>query len=62
MKLCSICNKNIASIYISKNVGGKQIQEGICLECADKMGIPLMDNIAKQMGMSKDDLKKLNTK
>ena len=61
MKLCSICNKNIASIYISKNVDGKQIQEGICMECAEKMGIPIMDNIANQIGMSKEELKNLNS-
>jgi ATP-dependent Clp protease ATP-binding subunit ClpA len=58
--MCSVCKKNLAVIFISKVEDGKNKMEGLCLECAKKMGIPVMDQMMKQMGMKPEDIENLN--
>ncbi|ERI91652.1 putative negative regulator of genetic competence ClpC/MecB [Clostridiales bacterium oral taxon 876 str. F0540] len=60
MKLCSICNKNIATIFTAKMVEGKTETVGVCLQCAKKMGIPVIDQLMQQTGMSADDIENLS--
>ncbi|MCY6958081.1 ATP-dependent Clp protease ATP-binding subunit [Clostridium brassicae] len=59
MKLCSICNKNIATIFISKIIDGKPKMQGLCIDCARKMGIPVIDQLMQQTGMSKEEVENL---
>ncbi len=57
MELCSMCRKRMAVVFISKMEGdGKVINEGLCLQCAKKMGIPQVKGIMEQMGLSDEDL------
>ena len=37
--LCNICKKNPAVIFSSKEVDGKRVMEGLCIDCAKKQGI-----------------------
>ena len=38
--ICSMCNKNQASIFSSKiNSNGKREMEALCINCAKKLGI-----------------------
>ncbi|MTK12012.1 MAG: ATP-dependent Clp protease ATP-binding subunit [Clostridiaceae bacterium] len=60
MQMCSICNKNIATIYTAKMENGKSEMIGVCLECAKKMGIPIVDQLMKQSGISKDEIENLS--
>lgn len=60
MTLCSNCKKNVAVVFVTKNINGKQIQEGLCLECAQKMGIKPIDQLMKQTGMTTNDIENLN--
>lgn len=60
MNMCSVCKKNLAVIFISKVENGKTKMEGLCLECAKKMGIPVMDQMMKQMGIKPEDVENLN--
>ncbi|MBV7274141.1 ATP-dependent Clp protease ATP-binding subunit [Clostridium sp. PL3] len=60
MQMCSICHKNIATIYTAKVDNNKSEMIGICLECAKKMGIPIVDQLMKQAGISKDDIENLS--
>ncbi len=60
MKKCSICNKNIAVVYSSKIVDGKTEMQGICMECAQKMDIPVLDEIMKQVNLSPDEIDNLS--
>src|SRR5659263_88735 len=48
---CSMCKKNYAVVFITKIVDGKQTQEGLCLACAKKSGLP---SVAQMMGMTED--------
>ncbi|WZL72956.1 ATP-dependent Clp protease ATP-binding subunit [Clostridiaceae bacterium 35-E11] len=59
MKLCSVCKKNIAIVFTSKMENGKSEIEGLCVECAKKMGIPVIDQIMQQTGMTSEDVENL---
>lgn len=60
MKLCSICNKNIATIFTSRIVNGKTETVGVCLPCAKKMGLPVIDQLMQQTGMSPEEVENLS--
>ncbi|MBK5240740.1 ATP-dependent Clp protease ATP-binding subunit [Clostridium sp.] len=60
MKLCDICKKNIAMILTSKVENGKTETVALCMECAKKRGIPVMDQLMQQAGISSDDIENLN--
>ena len=56
MKLCSICKKNVAVAFVSKIEDGKPKMEGICIECAKKMGFPIVNQLMEQTGMSSEEV------
>lgn len=59
MQKCSICNKNTATIYTAKVENGKSEMVGICLECAKKMGYPIMEQLMKQMGITPESMENI---
>ena len=61
MKKCSVCNKNIAIVFATIIENGKSQMKGLCIDCAKKMGIPVMDQIAQQTGMSPEDIESLTS-
>lgn len=60
MQMCSVCHKNIATIYTAKIQNGKQEVVGLCLQCAKKMGYPMMDQILSETGMSPDEFENVS--
>lgn len=60
MMMCSECKKNLAVIFTNKMENGKQVVEGLCIDCARDKGIPMVDELIKQTGMSADELDKMN--
>ena len=59
--LCSKCKKYVAVVYISKmGENGKPVNEGLCLRCAKALGLPQVDEMMKRMGISDDELEKIN--
>lgn len=55
--LCSNCKKNTAVVFINKkNSEGKQELEGLCYDCAKKMGINPFDTLMKQANLTEKDL------
>lgn len=56
MKLCSICHKNVATIFTSKIEGGKPQIMGVCIDCAKKMGLPALNQLLESTGISSDDM------
>ena len=55
-KMCAKCKKNVAVVFITKIENGVSLNEGYCLRCARSLGIPQIDQVVKQMGMSEEDL------
>ncbi|MHB8064749.1 MAG: ATP-dependent Clp protease ATP-binding subunit [Ruminiclostridium sp.] len=53
---CSVCNKNIAVVFVTKIVEGRQIQEGLCVSCAKKQNLQPIDQLLSQTGMTEDEL------
>ncbi len=60
MMKCSVCKKNIAVIFITKVVDGKKQPMGLCMQCAQKMGMAPLDQIIQQTGMTQQDFENLN--
>jgi len=58
--LCSVCNENIAVVFVTKIIDGKQTQEGLCLSCAKKQGIQPINQFLDQVGLTEEDLDDLN--
>lgn len=60
MMMCSICKENIAVVFITKIIDGKQTQEGMCISCAKKNGIQPINQILEQTGISDEEIDDLN--
>lgn len=58
--LCSICNKNVAVIFINKVEGDKQSVDGLCYNCAKDKGINPLEVLAKQANLSENDFKDMS--
>ena len=58
--LCSRCKKNVAVVFISRLEGDKTTNEGLCLSCARKAGLPQVDDMMRRMGISDDDLETMS--
>ena len=56
MKLCSICNKNSATIFTTIFENRKPHIVGICPECAKKMNIQPLNQIIEAAGISPEDM------
>ncbi len=59
-KMCVKCKKNVAVVFITKMENGTTLNEGYCLKCARSLGVPQIDQVVKQMGISEDDLDMLS--
>ena len=55
-KMCIKCKKNVAVVFISKIENGATLNEGYCLKCARSLGLPQIDQVVRQMGISEEDL------
>ena len=48
--LCSKCKKNVAVVFISRmNEKGEPVNEGLCLQCAAKLGLPQVEDMMKRV-------------
>ena len=60
MELCARCKKRIAVVYITRMDGDKTINEGICIKCAKELGIKPVNDIIQNMGISDEDLDRMD--
>ena len=59
--ICSICKKNPAVIFSSKEENGKRQMEGLCISCAKKQGINTDEILnAQNSAMSQMQMKDMN--
>lgn len=59
-ELCSVCKKRIATVFITQmDAQGNQVNKGLCLVCAKKMGLPQVSQFLDKMGISEDELESL---
>ncbi len=59
MKKCSVCKKNVAVIFAADMKEKDSGMKGLCVPCAKKMGLPIVDQIMEQTGMSEEEVEGL---
>ncbi len=59
MKKCSVCKKNVAVIFAADMKERDSSMKGLCVPCAKKMGLPIVDQIMEQTGMSEEEVEGL---
>ena len=62
MVKCAKCKKRYAVVFVTKLENGEKKTEGLCLQCAREMGVPvddIMGDQLKKLGISEDQLDEL---
>lgn len=60
MKLCDICKKNVAVVFVTRIQNNKHTQIGYCIPCAKTAGISPIYHLIKNTGMSDEELGNIN--
>ena len=60
MKLCSKCKKRLAVVFMTRLDGNQTDTDGVCLRCAKEMGIGPVNDILAKMGISDEDLERMD--
>ncbi len=61
MEICARCHKRPAVVFINKIENGKTTSQGICIKCARELGIPQVNDIIERMGITDEDLDKMDS-
>ncbi len=61
LQRCAKCQKRPAMVFITRFENGKNINEGLCLVCANEMGIKPLNDILKRMGVDEGDIEAMLT-
>ena len=56
MKMCARCNKNPASVFITRIENNETKQEWLCVLCAQKLGLVKPEDIFRQAGITPEDV------
>ena len=59
MKMCAICNKQPAVVFVSKSDGKQVTNEGYCLRCAINTGVTPINQLANQFQIDPEELKNM---
>jgi len=59
LKKCSVCKKNVAVIFAADMKEKDSGMKGLCVPCAKKMGLPIVDQIMEQTGMTEEEVEGL---
>ena len=61
MQLCKRCKKRPAMVYITPMQGDKAgPPEGLCLPCANELGIKPVNDILKKMGVDEEQIQSMS--
>ena len=58
--MCTRCHKRPAVIFMSRMENGQMVNEGLCLQCAKKLGIPQVKDLIDRMGISDEDIEAMS--
>lgn len=59
MLMCSRCHKRMAVVFITKLENGEKKNEGVCINCAKELGLPLdnmLGDMMNKLGISSEEL------
>ena len=62
MQMCSRCHKRVAVVFITRmNPEDKEtVNEGLCLQCAQELGIQPVQDMLDKMGISQEDIDRVS--
>ncbi|BCI61512.1 ATP-dependent Clp protease ATP-binding subunit [Solibaculum mannosilyticum] len=58
--MCSKCKKRVAVVFITRMEGDKSVNEGLCMVCAQELGIKPVQDIIDKMGVSAEELEAMS--
>ena len=58
--MCSRCKERMAVIYVSSVEDGKPVNKGYCIKCAKELGIPQVQQMIDNLGISEEDFENLS--
>ena len=56
LQVCARCKKRPAMVYITRLENDKQVNEGLCLVCAQELGIKPVNDILARMGIDENEI------
>ncbi|MBQ8525221.1 MAG: ATP-dependent Clp protease ATP-binding subunit [Clostridia bacterium] len=59
MKMCAVCKRQPAVVFVSKSDGKNIINEGYCLKCAIDTGVTPINQLASQFQIDPEELKSM---
>lgn len=62
MTKCSSCNENVAVVFTTKFENGKRSHEGLCIKCAYKNGLGVMDDLFAKAGINENNIDEITEK
>ena len=60
LPLCVKCKSRPATVFITRTENGKTINEGLCIVCAQQMGIKPFDHMLKNMGLNDEAIESMS--
>ncbi len=60
MEMCARCKKRPATVYIMKLENNEQKQEGLCLVCANELGVKPLNDMITKLGITEEELENLD--
>ena len=60
--MCSKCRKRVAVVFVTKLENGNKVSEGLCIQCAKDLGVPvdnMLGNVMNQFGISPEQLESM---
>ena len=60
--MCSKCHKRVATVFVTKVEKGERKTEGLCIRCANELGLPtdqMMGNVMGKLGITPDQLENM---
>ena len=60
LQICARCKKRPAMVFITRLENGKTINEGICMICANELGIKPVNDMLRKMGIDEEEIKNMS--
>ena len=58
--ICVKCKKRPATVFITRSDNGQTLNEGLCVLCAQQMGIKPFDHMLKNMGLPDEAIESMS--
>ena len=60
LQICARCKKRPAMVFITKLENGKTVNEGICMVCANELGIKPVNDMLRKLGIDEEEIRNMS--